>query len=244
MGSETRKRRGSLRRLGAGLVASAAAAALLTGCAAGQVAQTVDQYPVVDGAAGNAGQLLIRNAGIAPPSGINGYAKGGTATLQLVVVNGTNKDDQLVSASSPVAGGVVLSAAGLPEGISAATSRESASVSLSPSSTVTGTPAAKGSASGARTSASRSAPAAPAASGAGTGTPIGVRADQVVQVGFSVVGPNIVLTGLNSALLPSQTVPMTFRFASGASLSLALPVKLSSASPSRPVVSAATAPNE
>lgn len=241
MGSETRKRRGSLRRLGAGLVASAAAAALLTGCAAGQVAQTVDQYPVVDGAAGNAGQLLIRNAGIAPPSGINGYAKGGTATLQLVVVNGTNKDDQLVSASSPVAGGVVLSAAGLPEGISAATSSESASVSLSPSSTVTGTPAAKGSASGARTSASRSAPAA---SGAGTGTPIEVRADQVVQVGFSVVGPNIVLTGLNSALLPSQTVPMTFRFASGASLSLALPVKLSSASPSRPVVSAATAPNE
>jgi len=241
VGSETRKRRGSLRRLGAGLVASAAAAALLTGCAAGQVAQTVDQYPVVDGAAGNAGQLLIRNAGIAPPSGINGYAKGGTATLQLVVVNGTNKDDQLVSASSPVAGGVVLSAAGLPEGISAATSSESASVSLSPSSTVTGTPAAKGSASGARTSASRSAPAA---SGAGTGTPIEVRADQVVQVGFSVVGPNIVLTGLNSALLPSQTVPMTFRFASGASLSLALPVKLSSASPSRPVVSAATAPNE
>ncbi|MDT0260900.1 copper chaperone PCu(A)C [Jatrophihabitans lederbergiae] len=241
MGSETRKRRGSLRRLGAGLVASAAAAALLTGCAAGQVAQTVDQYPVVDGAAGNAGQLLIRNAGIAPPSGINGYAKGGTATLQLVVVNGTNKDDRLVSASSPVAGGVVLSAAGLPEGISAATSSESASVSLSPSSTVTGTPAAKGSASGARTSASRSAPAA---SGAGTGTPIEVRADQVVQVGFSVVGPNIVLTGLNSALLPSQTVPMTFRFASGASLSLALPVKLSSASPSRPVVSAATAPNE
>jgi len=241
VGSETRKRRGSLRRLGAALVASAAAAALLTGCAAGQVAQTVDQYPVVDGAAGNAGQLLIRNAGIAPPSGINGYAKGGTATLQLVVVNGTNKDDQLVSASSPVAGGVVLSAAGLPEGISAATSSESASVSLSPSSTVTGTPAAKGSASGARTSASRSAPAA---SGAGTGTPIEVRADQVVQVGFSVVGPNIVLTGLNSALLPSQTVPMTFRFASGASLSLALPVKLSSASPSRPVVSAATAPNE
>lgn len=241
MGSETRKRRGSLRRLGAALVASAAAAALLTGCAAGQVAQTVDQYPVVDGAAGNAGQLLIRNAGIAPPSGINGYAKGGTATLQLVVVNGTNKDDRLVSASSPVAGGVVLSAAGLPEGISAATSSESASVSLSPSSTVTGTPAAKGSASGARTSASRSAPAA---SGAGTGTPIEVRADQVVQVGFSVVGPNIVLTGLNSALLPSQTVPMTFRFASGASLSLALPVKLSSASPSRPVVSAATAPNE
>jgi len=241
VGSETRKRRGSLRRLGAGLVASAAAAALLTGCAAGQVAQTVDQYPVVDGAAGNAGQLLIRNAGIAPPSGINGYAKGGTATLQLVVVNGTNKDDRLVSASSPVAGGVVLSAAGLPEGISAATSSESASVSLSPSSTVTGTPAAKGSASGARTSASRSAPAA---SGAGTGTPIEVRADQVVQVGFSVVGPNIVLTGLNSALLPSQTVPMTFRFASGASLSLALPVKLSSASPSRPVVSAATAPNE
>lgn len=241
MGSETRKRKGSLRRLGAGLVGSAAAAALLTGCAAGQVAQTVDQYPVVDGAAGNAGQLLIRNAGIAPPSGINGYAKGGTATLQLVVVNGTNKDDRLVSASSPVAGGVVLSAAGLPEGISAATSSESASVSLSPSSTVTGTPAAKGSASGARTSASRSAPAA---AGAGTGTPIEIRADQVVQVGFSVVGPNIVLTGLNSALLPSQTVPMTFRFASGASLSLALPVKLSSASPSRPVVSAATAPNE
>lgn len=211
MGSETRKRRGSLRRLVAGLGASAAAAAMLTGCAAGQVAQTVDQYPVVDGAAGNAGQLLIRNAGIAPPSRINGYAKGGTATLQLVVVNGTNKDDRLVSASSPVAGGVVLSAAGLPGGISAAKS----SVSGSSSSTVTG-----------------------------TSTPIEVRADQVVQIGFGVVGPNIVLTGLNSALLPSQTVPMTFRFASGASLSLALPVKLSSASPSRPVVSAATAPNE
>jgi copper(I)-binding protein len=238
--SRTRIRKVPLRRLGAGLAAGAVAATLLTGCAAGQVAQTVDQYPVVDGGAANAGQLSIRNAGIAPPAGLGGYAKGSNATLQLVIINGTNKDDQLVSASSPVAGGVVLSAVGMPGGLSVATSSESESVSLSPSTTVTGTPSASGSPSGASTSATASA----SGSGGASSTPIVVRADQAVQIGFSVIGPNIVLTGLTSALVPSQTVPVTFTFASGASVNIALPVKLSSASPSRPVVSEATAANE
>lgn len=240
MVSRTRNRQVPLRRLGAVITTGAIAATLLTGCAAGQVAQTVDQYPVVDGGAANAGQLLIRNAGIAPPVGLGGYAKGSNATLQLVIVNGTNKDDQLISASTPVAGGVVLSAVGMPDGLSAATPSGSERVSQSPSSTVTGTPSASGSGSKASSSPSASA----SASGTGRGTPIQVRADQVVQIGFSVLGPNIVLTGLISALMPSQTVPVTFTFASGASVKIALPVKLSSASPSRPVVTEATAVNE
>lgn len=243
MVSRTRIRKVPLRRLGAGLAAGAVAATLLTGCAAGQVAQTVDQYPVVDGGAANAGQLSVRNAGIAPPADVGGYAKGSNATLQLVVINGTNKDDQLISVSTPVAGNVVLSAVGMPAGLSVATSSESESVSQSPSTTVSGTPSASGSASGASTS-STSPSASASGSGAAASTPIQVKADQAVQIGFSVIGPNIVLTGLTSALVPSQTVPVTFTFASGASVNIALPVKLSSASPSRPVVSDATAANE
>lgn len=240
MVSRTRNRKVPLRRLGAGIAAGAFAATLVTGCAAGQVAQTVDQYPVVDGGAANAGQLSIRNAGITSPAGLGGYAKGSNATLQLVIVNGTNKDDQLLSASTPVAGGVVLSPVEMPDGLSVATSSESESVSQSPSSTVTGTPSASGSepAASSRPSASASG------SGAAESTPIPIRADQVVQIGFSVIGPNIVLTGLTSSLVPSQTVPVTFMFASGASVSIALPVKLSSASPSRPVVTEATAGGE
>ena len=48
------------------------------------------------------------------------------------------------------------------------------------------------------------------------------------------------LTGLTADLFPAQSVPVTFTFASGASVTVVLAVQLSSEAPSAPTVSEAT----
>jgi copper(I)-binding protein len=94
------------RRVRVGAAAAAAGALLaLGGCAAGQHAQTAEETPVVDGVAADAGPMALRAVAVAPPAG-GSYAKGSSAPLQLVIVNDSTSDDQLVRVTTPVAGDV------------------------------------------------------------------------------------------------------------------------------------------
>ncbi|HEV2886441.1 MAG TPA: hypothetical protein VGX49_05985 [Jatrophihabitans sp.] len=52
------------------------------------------------------------------------------------------------------------------------------------------------------------------------------------------------LTGLNAELFPSQPVPVTLTFASGASVTVVMAVQLTSEVPTAPTVSMATQPSE
>jgi copper(I)-binding protein len=63
-------------------------------------------------------------------------------------------------------------------------------------------------------------------------------------VGFSATGPNVILAGLTADLFPAQTVPVTFTFSDGTTVTLDVPVALPSNAPSAPVVSDATEPAE
>ncbi|MEO6702700.1 MAG: hypothetical protein ABI140_10520 [Jatrophihabitantaceae bacterium] len=210
---------GPIRRFGAVLAATAAGAVLVAGCATGQDVQTVGQRPPIDGASASAGNIEVRAAGVLSPDSGASYIKGGTALLQLVLINTGASDDTLTSVSTPAASSALVSDAGLPATVAAATSSAASSASASASS-------------------SNSASTPP------TNEPIKLPAGQSIQVGFSVVGPNISLNGLTAALYPAQTVPITFGFASGASVSIDMSVKLAGQAPSAPVISEATQPAE
>ncbi|MFC4946793.1 hypothetical protein [Pseudonocardia sp. GCM10023141] len=86
-------------------------AVALAGCGAGQITQTSSQVAGVGGASATVGRLAIRNAEIDFPTNAtdgNKYVAGSSAPLRLTIVNGGGQDDQLVSASSPVAASVLV----------------------------------------------------------------------------------------------------------------------------------------
>jgi hypothetical protein len=100
------------------LVASLA----LAGCGAGAVSQTADQASNVNGAAGQIGNVLVRNASIdfppnAPANAGAAYQPGGAAPLTLTLVNNGAAPDKLIAVTSPVAGaGQITGDATIPPG--------------------------------------------------------------------------------------------------------------------------------
>jgi hypothetical protein len=61
-----------------------------------------------------------------------------------------------------------------------------------------------------------------------------------VQIGIEPGNPSVTLTGLTAELFPSQPVPVTLTFASGASVTVVLAVQLTSEVPPAPTLSQAT----
>jgi copper(I)-binding protein len=83
----------------------------LSGCGAGQVSQTASQASAVNGYSGQVGSMLVRDASIAFAGQSNSaaiYKTGGTAPLNLTLINQGTQPDKLISASSPIAGSVQI----------------------------------------------------------------------------------------------------------------------------------------
>jgi copper(I)-binding protein len=229
-------RSGSIRRFGVAAAAAVAGTLLLAGCAAGQHAQTVGQQPPIDGTSGSAGDIAIRAAGVITPTNGQSYDKGSNALLQLVLVNNGATDTTLTSVSSPVAGSAVVSNAGIPN--ASTSSSDSASAANS------GSASASDSASASATDSSSAAEPSATGSPIPGSVPIQLPAGQSVQIGFSNDGPSISLNSLTAALFPAQTVPVTFTFGNGSTVTTNLTVKLSTEAPSAPVISDATGAND
>lgn len=215
MGNETANRTGLLGRLAAAVGSGTASILLVTGCAAGQQTQTIEQTPSIDGVQAEAGNIAIRAAGIAAPESAASYPKGSDAPLRMVIINRGAATDKLVSVTSTLAGGTTFSAGS------------------------NSSPAASGSG---QASASDSASASPTASasgssGAAQNTPIELAGRQAVQIGMGSGGPTVMLTGLTTDLFPSQPVPVTLTFSSGASVTITVAVRLTSEVPTAPTVS-------
>jgi copper(I)-binding protein len=88
------------------------AAVAVAGCGAGQITQTSRQVAAVEGANATAGHISVRNAMIEfdePAHGAAIYPVGGSAPLQMTIVNSGGELDRLVAASSPVAESVQIS---------------------------------------------------------------------------------------------------------------------------------------
>lgn len=93
-----------VRRIGVGL---AVAATLVTSaCAAGQIAQTANQKPTLDGTEINVGDMALRGIAIAPPRAATAsFPKGSDLSLRIVMVNAGQHTDKLTSIKSSVTGG-------------------------------------------------------------------------------------------------------------------------------------------
>jgi copper(I)-binding protein len=226
------------RRIGIRLVAVLAALTALTtsACAAGQKAQTADESPAIDGARGSVGTMQLHAVAIKTPSGMS-YGVGASAEVELVIVNTGSTDDALVGVSSTVA----TSSAVYPSATVAA--------SVLASTAAVATPSASGSATGSATaSATASGSATASATGSSSAPPslssLPVGAGQRVPLGISDADKVLVLIGLTKALYPGTSVPITFTFSTAGSVTIDVPVQLTSSPTRSPLIVTGSASSE
>lgn len=218
-------------------VTALAAAGLLAGCGAGQIAETADIVPAVPGANFDlkidGGVISIRNATIDYP-GSEGYKSGDNAPLTLRIINGTTSPVTLTGATATVAnstadaGKVVM----VGEAPSAAASAESPVPATLPA-TRNPTPTPKSSGKG--HSAAPSASPSPAASPTESPSAAGPAGSATINVkipgapdGLIILsqansgGTYLEITGLTTPLLPAQTLRLvlTFTLADGSTVQL------------------------
>ena len=214
--------RSTSRSVLAGLVVAGGLA--LSACASGQVAQTAQMSPTVDGQLAQVGSLAIRNVALDYPAG-GVYERGSDARLRMVVVNGGVAPDSLVSVSSPVATDVTISAGGSAEVTGSATPEptgspsESASPTATPSDTASGTATPSASPGG---SASPSPTASPTPSPTPENAQIQIPPNSYVS--FREDGPRIMLTGLTRQLRPGQNLVVTLTFQRAGSVTMTIAV--------------------
>ena len=214
--------RSTSRSVLAGLVVAGGLA--LSACASGQVAQTAQMSPTVDGQMAQVGSLAIRNVALDYPAG-GVYERGSDARLRMVVVNGGVAPDSLVSVSSPVATDVTISAGGSAEVTGSGTPEPTGSASESASPTATPSDTASGTAT---PSASPGGSASPSPTASPTPSPTPENAQIQIPpnsyVSFREDGPRIMLTGLTRQLRPGQNLVDTLTFQRAGSVTMTIAV--------------------
>lgn len=214
------------RRIGVGLI-MVCVGLLSAGCAAGQNAATAVETPAMDAlAAASVGSIELREIAIqAPPAGVF-YAKGSDAGLIVVIVNSGRTADTLTGVTTSAASGWAAFA-NQAEAASASAGGLASSTGPVPSTSSTGTTSA-----GSSPSAGATTPA-PASSVAGPPPPTAIPIPAGGSVGFGVPSsPRVLmLTGLTETLHTAQPVKITFSFANAGSLTIFVPVQLSSSAP-------------
>jgi len=212
----------------------------LVGCGAGQIAQTAQQSPTVDGQQAQVGQIAIRNAALEyPTSGV--YERGADARLRMVVVNTGLSPDALTSVSSTVSGDVTISQGPAAEATGSASPSTSESATSSPSETPSETPSGT-------PSASASGSATPTGSATATPSPTPSPTPENAQVqippngyvSFTGDGPTVLLTGLTEELRPGQNLSVTLSFQNAGSVTMTIAVS----TPEREISPAPTVPVE
>jgi copper(I)-binding protein len=217
-------------------VAGGAAAALVVGCSAGQIAQTAGKQSAIQGVNTDLGPIKIRNAYVEFPATGTAWEAGSDVPLSVSISNEGATVDELVSVSSEL-GQVRLvdpSAPPSPSFVPAAptatpsggavspTAPASPSVGATPTSapaspTVTATPASPSA------PASPSTPASPTASpSAAASLPLAIPPG--ARVGLVAGGPQLVLTGVREEITPGTLVPVTMIFRSAGEVTVNLPL--------------------
>ncbi|GIJ21807.1 hypothetical protein [Micromonospora lutea] len=184
---------------------AAAAGLLLSGCGAGQISETANKVPSVQGAnlqAGD-GKYAVRGALIAYP-GVEGYQAGDNALLNVVLYN-DSPDPVTVTISSPDAREVVLTT------VAAATS-PSPTGSPSPTDSPSPEQSPESSPSPGDSPSPDDSPS-PSPSESPTAGPARVEVPPLSYVQLNTEGEQVLqLLGLNEARLAGQNVTLTFEF--------------------------------
>jgi copper(I)-binding protein len=198
------------RRAALPLIAGVTSVALLSACGAGQVTQTSDEIPAIQGVGTSAGHVTVDDAMILFPPRLQ-YPAGADAPLSLVITNGASTDDTLISAHSDAARAVEVTPA------APGTTPPARGCVLAPN---LPEPAAE------------PGPAGDAADAAAK--PLGrtgaTLAESVPNGGMAIMTPNcphLLLVGLKRPLTLLDTVPLQLTFAGAGTVDLVLPVQTS-----------------
>lgn len=214
-----------LRKLVPAVAIGASALLGIVGCSAGQVAQTADMAPAVNGNTAEVGTIALRNVVVAFPENGEAYAEGEDAPLLLSIVNSGTGDDELVSVTSPAGKVEIIGNKSLPAGTalqvvlpeenpSASTTETTESTSeTSESSESSGSSGAGDEAPGTETS-------EPPETGASSEAPESTEAVSPPAVGTV----SVIITGLSADLPFGKNVPVTFEFANAGKVTVQIPV--------------------
>ncbi|MGH3759729.1 hypothetical protein [Actinophytocola sp.] len=200
----------------------------IAGCSSGQVTQTDQMEPAVNGNKADVGDIALRDVVVSYPES-GGYEAGDDAPLVLTIINTGGTGDELTSVSSPAAADVQLLGDTSVPGRSAlqvVVPDESTPSSASPESTPETTesslpdssitePSPPGATETPTPGSASSAPETPTSAPEVTGTELAPQ-----EVGTL----SIVLTGLTTDLPVGRNVPVTFVFAQAGEITIDLPI--------------------
>lgn len=200
-----------LRKLLPAVAIGASALLGIVGCSAGQVAQTSEMPPAVNGNSGQAGDIMLRNVLVAFPESGEPYKSGDDAPLLLSIVNTGTEDEELVGATSPVGDIEMIGNPTIPAGTALQIVLPDENTSESATTTTESSESSETEAPGSETSeTSETSTEAPA---------------ETEAVSPPVVGSmSLVITGLTADLPFGKNVPVTFEFANSGTVTLELPV--------------------
>ncbi|MEU7572226.1 hypothetical protein [Micromonospora sp. NPDC049240] len=230
----TRSIRGS-RRPALLLAGSAAAASLLlSGCGAGQIAETANKIPSVQGVNVQTSDNLYKVRGLYVQfPGPEGYQAGATAPLNVVIYN-DSESPVTVTVTTDSAREILLTGAAGSSGAATPTGSPTEPASASPTAT---DPSAS-------PSQSLEAPASPSASPSGSpsesaSAPAGQPARiEIPALGYAQLNSGnprfLQLVGLNQKLLVGQQVNLTFDFGGGKVIKTPAPIGVPLTPPAQP----------
>ncbi|WP_330250957.1 hypothetical protein [Nocardia sp. NBC_00565] len=214
---------GARRRMVSVAALAAGAALVLSGCSAGQIAQTATQVAAVNGNHADIDRIALRNVHIVFPVAGSEYTntKGGKAIIALSIINnGETVTDELTSISTDLGTVKITPPAGDPafriapqQTVVAATTAAAAQGTAAKSDEHGATP----SSSATPTTAAPSTSAKPDEHGAG---PAGDKTtvDPEKKPGL------IEITGLSKDITPGLTYPVTFNFKQNGTVTVQVPV--------------------
>jgi copper(I)-binding protein len=212
----SRSSRRSARRAASALFAGFAVLTAVPACSAGLIAQTSNEVPAVPGAnltigdpaTGNTIELLNM---VVAYNGPQGYPAGGSAPLFIRLFNNGPTTVKLVKVTAGNAARTVIlvgSAVATPPVAPTPTARATGTPSGAPSGSATPTPTA-----------------APTVESPGGQETFSI---DILPSSYALLVPGqgayLQLSGLSAALIPGQSVPLTFTFSDGRSGEMAVPV--------------------
>jgi copper(I)-binding protein len=191
----------------------------IVGCSAGQVAQTAEMEPAVNGNSGQVGTIALRNVQVAFPESGEPYKAGDDAPLLLSIVNSGGEDDELVRVTTPAGEVEPIGNPAIPAGTSLQVVLPDENTSASETTTTTESVETETSGSE-QPSGSEEPSGSESPSATSTESPAETEA-----VAPPVVGTmSLVITGLTADLPYGKNVPVTFEFANAGKITIQLPV--------------------
>jgi copper(I)-binding protein len=198
----------------------------IVGCSAGQVAQTADMEPAVNGNMAQVGKLMLRDIMVAYPENGEAYKVGDDAPLLLTIANTGMEDDELVGVTTPAGKVEITGNAKIPArfALQVVLPAENPAASTSESSE-SSEPETTGSSTSETSGAPTSGSEAPGTGTTGTESPSVTETTTTEESVPDVVGTiSIVITGLTGDLPFGKTVPVTFEFRNAGKVDVILPV--------------------